>query len=551
SRSRKVLRVTTRDGAPASVKIRFVLRDAKHALFQQKEIEQEIALADRSNIEVSAEFTKIPPFVVNISSNVVPVTVRVGRRRVGTIKDAQQPLMYTYRGGPRTLVFTLRPNDRKVQPRVLRKQVVLSKTQSEYQIEGSFRQPEPPPPPPPPRQRVEPIRPRPVLRRRAEPVRRPTVRSSLVAKATPAPTYEVRASANVLGIVVSFRGQSKTITDLKQPVTFSYKGRVPATHALEFRAPKGKGISPTQIRRRVRFRKEELSYPVVASFEQKQIQEVTRLIQPRCFRNERQRRDVVLKASAGTTFFLKSSTLRDCRNEVLAKAGKSGAIRVSLPYGFVRVAAVAPNSNRVEKAFEVLRGRSSMKVSFFMGGKPCNLKRIRAKVRNKIFLEEEEVNCLRRIPKGHAQYFSSILSLARLFCQKRAYKTGLIHLKKLYENPRNRFQPYPALSLGLEYGRCRDFSRAISLLRSAERNAVRFSTKDRYPNQKAIYKAKSLFYEKLYYRKKKVEHLRQALKSTERLLDILRSPDRREKKMAKKESVRLRAILSKKGGIDE
>jgi hypothetical protein len=211
--------------------------------------------------------------------------------------------------------------------------------------------------------------------------------------------------------------------------------------------PPGTNFKPRKVSKSIRLKAGVFEYEVRAEFSEVDTgSEVT--LKPNCFRRSKgKKRVVVLKASAGTAFLLKSSEGVDCAGESLSKTGKAGLIKVQMPAGFVRVIAQFPDGAKSEKTFEVGDGGGNMTVSFSQGGKRCNLDRIQAKIRNSIFLEEEEVACLRNVQKSNSQYFSAHTSLSRFYCHKRAYKNGISVLDDLYKDPRNRFQPYPAMSL--------------------------------------------------------------------------------------------------------
>ncbi|MCK6510045.1 hypothetical protein L6R29_08775 [Myxococcota bacterium] len=364
------------------------------------------------------------------------------------------------------------------------------------------------------------------------------------------PGIVIKAYANQKGTRISLKGKPQgEIVEPEKPLSIDYDGSPRGSLTVLF-VPPGNSFKPRKVTKTVRLQSGVFEYEVRAEFSEVDTgSEVT--LKPNCFRRSKgKKRVVVLKASAGTAFSLKSSEGVDCEGESLSKTGKAGLIKVQMPAGFVRVIAQFPDGAKSEKTFEVADGGGNMTVSFSQGGKRCNLDRIQAKIRNSIFLEEEEVACLRNVQKSNSQYFSAHTSLSRFYCHKRAYKNGISVLDELYKDPRNRFQPYPAMSLGIEYSRCKSYDRSLDLLRQAERTANRFAAADKYVNQKSLYKALAEVYERRYYSKKNITDLRRSLKSFERLGDILRGDDD-DKSYAQKNITRLKSLLSKRGGLEE
>ena len=281
------------------------------------------------------------------------------------------------------------------------------------------------------------------------------------------------------------------------------------------------------------------TYNVSAEFEEKINDSIST---PNCFRRKRRRRVVMLMAKPGTSFFLKGNC-----NESLGRANKKGYIRVNMPKGsFQRVTAAFPGGGKSQKVIDVGSGSTALRVNVRSGGKKCNLTRIRKKIYNKIFLEPEEVKCLRDVKPKNSAYFASQLALARFYCQKKAYSNGSRSIDSLSRNARNRFNPYRALQMGMEYGRCKKFRKALSLLKQAERMRNRFRPADKYRNSKALYFAMADFYERKYYSTKSVVDIRQALKSWQRYGEIARDGSSRAK--AQKEAARLKGKLGGLGG---
>lgn len=364
------------------------------------------------------------------------------------------------------------------------------------------------------------------------------------------PGIVIKAYANQKGTRVSLKGKPQgEIVEVEKPLSMDYDGSPRGSLTVLF-VPPGNSFKPRKVTKTVRLQSGVFEYEVRAEFSEVDTgSEVT--LKPNCFRRSKgKKRVVVLKASAGTAFSLKSSEGVDCEGESLSKTGKAGLIKVQMPTGFVRVIAQFPDGAKSEKTFEVGDDGGNMTVSFSQGGKRCNLDRIQAKIRNSIFLEEEEVGCLRNVQKSNSQHFSAHTSLSRFYCHKRAYKNGISVLDELYKDPSNRFQPYPAMSLGIEYSRCKSYDRSLDLLRQAERTANRFASADKYVNQKSLYKALAEVYERRYYSKKNITDLRRSLKSFERLGDILRGDDE-DKSYAQKNITRLKSLLSKRGGLEE
>ncbi|MCB9638301.1 MAG: hypothetical protein H6727_05240 [Myxococcales bacterium] len=364
------------------------------------------------------------------------------------------------------------------------------------------------------------------------------------------PGIVVKAFANQKGTRVMLgRKLQGEVVDVNNPVNIDYDGKPRGSLSITFMAP-GSNFKPNKIRKSVRLKRGVFEYEVRAEFNEFDPGSAVTL-KPNCFRRSRgKKRVVLLKASAGTSFAIKSSEGQDCGEEALPKTGKTGMLKVQMPAGFVRIIAIFGDGSKTEKTFEVSSGSGTMSVNFSRGGKRCNLKRIQAKIRNSIFLEEEEVACLRNVKKSNSQFFSAHTSLSRFYCHKRAYNNGKSVLDELYKDPRNRFQPYRAMSLGIEYSRCKSYDRALSLLRQAERTANRFAANDKYVNQKSLYKALTEVYERRYYAKKNITDLRRALKSVERLADIVRGDDS-DKGFAKKNIARLKSLLSRRGGLEE
>jgi hypothetical protein len=364
------------------------------------------------------------------------------------------------------------------------------------------------------------------------------------------PGMVVRAKANVRGVKVLLNGKPQgEVVDPAQPVNCDYTGKPVRSLRVEFRSPNAKLYKPATIRKTISIKPDVFEYDVDAVFEEFDPGDSV-VLQPSCFRGASgKKKTITLAAAPGTSFILKSSASRDCGGEQLGKAGKTGRIKVAMPPGFIRVIAAFPDSGNREKTFEV--AGDPMTITFSKGGQQCNLTKIQAKIRNKIFLEEEEVACLRSVKPANPQFFSAQTSLARFYCQKKAYVNGKNILDQLHKNPANIFQPYNAMNLGIEYGRCKEYDRALTLLKRAELNANRFAAADRYSNQKSLYKALSALYEQRYYKRKNITDLRSSLKAMERLSDIARSDDSSERDDARQQVTRLKGLLSQRGGLED
>ncbi len=578
---------------------------------------------------------KKPAKRIEVSSNVAGIKVYLGRKMQGEITDPSTPYVLEYTNCSRSVQLTLRPSDRKVRPRRIRKRVRFRKGEYSYKVEARFRAPQPkvakapvmpagggdapalpggggdtpslpgggnnPPPPPPgptptkfdgkykititsnaagiwvyrgrrrlglipdaggslvythkdqrksPRQLVLRFR---AKNRFAYMQNQKTVRVALEYGRA---DYQVQVSfdkrkplqftlkSNTPGVVVYInRKKAGAISGPDKPLTYEYNGRPMRRASIEFRSPNRKLFRPSRVRQNVRIEAGRYAYEVTGNFTEFDPGDKV-VLKPRCLRRKRgRRRVVVLKASQGTRFVLKG----DC-NEPLAKVGKSGRIRVSLPTGtFQRVWAVQ-GDGKTQKVFEVSKGGGPMIVSFGDQGRRCSLGRIKKKIINKIPLEEEEVRCLKKVLPNNKQHFSAQLFLARFYCQQKMRDNGYRLLNKLGSKARNRFNPYRTLQLGIEFGRCKKYTSAVRFLKYTEQRINRFSPADRTQNRIALYRSMATIYEQLYYRRKNTIDLTRALKSAERLADIVPGGQRAA---ARREVSRLKKLITQKGGLDD
>ncbi len=442
-------------------------------------------------------------YKIIVTSNVGNVRVYRGRRYVGKIRDDGGSLEITYknkRKKVRPLKITLKARNRYAyKVAKLTQRVDLEYGRAEYRLNFEFEK---------------------------------------------RPPIKIMVKANVAGAKIKMnRKPVGEIVDPAQAVPIEYTGRPTRRIRIEVLAPNAQ-YRPRRVRKTVRIKKGIYEYSVNAEF-QEHIRDI--VITPRCFRRARRKRIVLLLAPPRTSFYLKG----DC-GESAGMANKKGRLRVKMPVdSFQRVVATFANGTKREKIIEVKRGRSDLRISFNPVGKGCNLTRIMKKIQNKIFLEEEEVTCLRKVAKSNPQFFSAKLALSRFYCQKKAYLNGKKILDHLYRNPRNKFNPYNAMQMGIEYGRCKRYRRALYLLKSAVRMRNRFVPADKYRNSKALFKALATIYEQKYYKQKNLSDLRLAVKSYERLVEIIRAGDTGEMRWAKKELQRIKGILAQRGGLDE
>ena len=359
------------------------------------------------------------------------------------------------------------------------------------------------------------------------------------------PPLRIITRANIQGVKVKINGRLVgEIKSSQEPVTLEYNGRPLRLVRVEFLSPNPRTYRPRRIRRKIRIEKGRFDYEVRVSFNEYDPGDKV-VIKPRCFRRKRgSRRIVVLQGPPKTSYILKG----DC-NESLARSGKSGRIRISVPKGtWLRVRAII-GGKKSDKTFEVTKVSSPLVVRFSSGGRRCQLVRIRKKIINKVPLEEEEITCLKAVKRGAKNYFSSQLFLARFYCQQRMRPHGQSILRKLGRNPRNRFRPYRAMKMGIEFGRCKAYNDAVRFLKYAEQRANRFATADRKQNKKSLYQSMATIYEQRYYRTKNTIDLTRALKSTQRLSEIIGSGGRGFRN-ARKDVSRLKAMIAEKGGLD-
>jgi hypothetical protein len=446
---------------------------------------------------------------IQLSANADNVTVYKGRRRVGVIRQAGGTLNITHRdrrSTPRDLSFRFRVRDRYAyMQRTVTKRLTLEAGREDgYSVQGEF-------------------------------VKRKPIKISVTSTASGARVY--------------LQGKAQgSIVAAGQALVVEYSGRPKRSLRIEVRSPNPKAYTPSRIRKTIRIRPGTFEYSVAAPFKERDVSDGPP-ITPRCFRRSRRKRVAVFVAPPKTTIIL----IGDCNNEQLAKTGRSGKLKVNMPGGtFQRVKAVFPGGASIKKVIEVPSARGSFTVRLRSGGKRCNLRRIHKKVKNGISLESEEVACLQNVKKANPQYFASLLSYARYQCTKRRRRSGASVLKKLSRDPSNRFNPYRALQMGIEFGRCRQYSWAIRMLKQAERLVARIPPVDRYANKTALYRSMSQMYEQRYYRKKNLVDLTRALKLMQRLKDISRSNDRNTRSFAGKEVARLKKLVAQRGGgLDE
>ena len=602
--------------------------------YKETKFKQELALdTGRTQYEVSANFEKKPVKRIEVTATLADIKVYLGRKMHGVISDPSQPYVIEYAKCRRSVVVTMRPKNRKVRPRRIRKRVRFKKDEFTYKIEGKFRGPKPrrlaqvpkrnpgsdtpampggsdtpampgggntPPPPPEPRPKKfdgkykititsnaagilvyrgrrrlglipeaggslvythKDRRKRPrrlTLRFRAKNrfaymKRQKTVKVALEYGRA---DYQVQVSfdkrkplqftlkSNTPGVVVYVnRKKAGSISGPGKPLVYEYNGRPMRRATIIFRSPNRKLFRPSRVRQRVRIESGRYAYEVTGNFTEYDPGDKV-VLKPRCLRRKRgRRRTVMLKASPGTRFVLKG----DC-NEPLAKVGKSGRIKVAMPTGtFQRVWAVR-GGGKTQKVFEVVKGGGVQIVSFGGPGRRCSLGRIKKKIINKIPLEEEEVKCLKKVRRNNKQFFSAQLFLARFYCQQKMRTHGNRLLNMLGSKARNRFNPYRTLQLGIEFGRCKKYSSAVRFLKYTEQRINRFSPADRTQNRIALYRSMATIYEQLYYRRKNTIDLTRALKSAERLADIVPGG---QKAAARKEVSRLKKLITQKGGLDD
>ncbi len=128
----------------------------------------------------------------------------------------------------------------------------------------------------------------------------------------------------------------------------------------------------------------------------------------------------------------------------------------------------------------------------------------------------------------------------------RTHGSRLLNL--LGRNARNKYNPYNSLQLGIEFGRCKNYRNAVRFLKYTEQRINRFRASDRSQNRVSLYRAMSTIYEQRYYRRKNPIDLTKALKSAERLAELVAGGQRTS---AKKEVSRLKKLIAQKGGLDD
>lgn len=602
------LKISYRDRSktPRSVRVTFRIR-RKSWQYKESKIVKTLELQyGQREYSVEAVFEKKPPRKISISANLADVKVYVNGKAIGVTTAADTPITFDYEGRSRSVRVELRAPSRKHKPRRHRTRVRFKSGVYEYTVQKSFEAPAPPTPrvdtPPPPvakssgkykltitsnvsnvyvykgRRRIGYLRqvgselshthkerkvpPRPLsIRFRAKDrhayVAR-DVKQTVNLEAGREDNYRVEGvfekrkpirisvTSNAAGARVKLGRKVKGVTTSGQPLVLEYNGRPVRSLRIEVQSPNPRTFKPRRIRKTVRIQSGVSEYSVEATFTQ--IEVGLKPISPRCFRRKRGRKGIVtLAASPGTTLLL----IGDCNNEQLAKTGRKGRILVRMPVGsFQRVRAIFPSGAKITKVFEVKRKGQSIRL--VSGGKRCALLQIHKKVKNQIRLEREEVSCLTNVKKANPQYYASLLYLARYHCTKRRRSQGARVLNKIIRNPRNRFNPYRALQMGIELGRCKRYSPAIRLLKQAERLVNRIPPVDRYSNKKALYRSLSQIYEQRYYRQKNIVDLTRSLKLMERLQNIARSSDGATRSYAIKNVKRLKRLVAQRGGgLDE
>lgn len=442
-------------------------------------------------------------YKITITSNAAGILVFRGSRKLGEIPDAGGSLVYTHkdkRANPKPLVFKFRAKNKFAYTESQKTMnVALEAGRSEYQVEVSFDKQK---------------------------------------------AIQISLKSNVPGVTVYVNGKSAGSISGGSPLVYEYRGKSIRTATVEFRSPNPRLFRPARVREKLTLERGRFEYEVTGNFTEFDPGDSV-VLKPKCLKSARgSRRVVVLKAVAGTRFLLKG----DC-DETLAKAGKNGQIRVSMPVGtFQRVWGMMGDT-KTQKVFEVVTGGGPQIVAFSDSRTGCHLKRIKKKIINKIPLEEEEVTCLKNVKSSDsAEYFSAQLFLARFYCQQKMMPHGRRLLDGLGKNAQNRFDPYRSLQIGIEFGRCKEFPSAVTFLRYTEQRINRFSASDRTQNRIALYRAMSTIFEQLYYRRKNAIDLTRALKSAERLTE-LSSGD--EQEAARKEVARLKKMITQKGGLDD
>jgi hypothetical protein len=443
-------------------------------------------------------------YIIKITSNANNIAVFSGKRRIGIITDA--PLIYTHKDkspNPKPLALSFRPsNPYAYTQRELTRTLPIEAGRENYHLEIDFE-------------------------------KRPPLR--------------VMAKANVQGVQVKVNGKSIGVVQApEQPVVLEYSGKPLRKVNVEFLSPNPNLYQPRSIKRTLDIEEGRSQYEVAVSFEEFDPGDKV-VLKPRCFQKKSGKyRTIILKAKPQTRFVLKG----EC-DEPLASTGKSGQIKVSMPTGtWQRVWAFA-GAVKTQKVFEVTPETEPMMINFAISSRACELKLIQKKIINRVPLEEEEVDCLKKIAQGNPQYFSSQLFLARFYCQQRMHKHGFTILQNLGKDPRNQFEPYNSLQLGMEFGRCRKYDEATKFLRYSEQRITRFAPADRYENSKALYRAMATIYEQRYYRTKNTVDLTRTLRSLEMLMNIIQPTEQSERNQTQKELERIKKMLAEKGGLDD
>jgi tetratricopeptide (TPR) repeat protein len=596
--------------SPRKVKLKFVAVDRyKYKVRTQRET---VTIStSQETYSVNATFEVRPPIVIKASANVPGIRVSMNRKAQGVINDANSPLELKYTGRPvRSIRIDFKSTTKGVKPRGRRKYVRIRKGVYEYTVSATFKAPAAPPPPPsggntgnggalppppPPlgskfdgiykitvtsnagnvrvyrgRRSVGTIRSAggSIVVKYKTKSKRPSAQtivlkprsskgwneSKLTRKVTliygqaeytvqgnftAFEAAKIMVKANIPGVLVKLNRRSYgKIINTAQPLEIPYKGRRARTLTVELRSPNAKLYTPSRIRKKIKFDPSVKSYNVVGTFQERIVDTP---ITPRCFRRKRGLATVTVYASSGTRIVLKG----EC-DEAVGKANKKGRIRIKMPKGtFQRVVAFFANGSRRQVVKQISNG---LAIRFTTGSKACNIRRIKAKIRNKIRLENEEVACLKKVKRQDRQYFSARVHLARFFCQMKVYGNGYRELEGLRRIPQFYFNPYNAMAMGIEYGRCRKYFKAIRVLKQAERSSRKFAAADRRANMKRLLRAMADIYERRYYRSKNITDLRQAHKRYQRYYEMLRSSERSERSKARKEVARLRSLISKKGG---
>jgi len=253
-----------------------------------------------------------------------------------------------------------------------------------------------------------------------------------------------------------------------------------------------------------------------------------------------------LTATAGTTLRLKG----DHCNVSLAKLRAGQVIEIKLPVGpFHRINATKGSLTQ-NKVFQVSSGSRPKKIHISMGSSGCNIATIMKDIQRGRSVSSSKLSCLTKINYGQPKHLDAHLSAAGYYCKKKRYPQGKMLLKKLTRYPKYKFRPYSAMKLGVYLGRCKDYRNALQMLRKVTRMTMRFSSRDRYRNTKALYRALAQLYEQSFYRTKNALDLTRAVKAQQRLVDIVRSSDRREKSRARKELKRYKKLAKEKGALE-